>query len=183
MSDEKVTNARGFVVWMTGLPGAGKTTLARRLETTLQERAIKVEVLDGEALRSTLSRDLGFAKEDRDAHIRRIGFVAGLLARNGITAIVAAISPYRDVRAEIRREVRDFVEVYVRCPIEVLMRRDTKGLYSKAVSGEIANFTGISDPYEEPLEDDVTLDTDRLSEEESLACLVGRLEEMGLLRS
>lgn len=172
---------RGFVVWFTGLSGAGKTTLARRLESLLRERGLKVEVLDGDIVRTNLSKGLGFSKEDRDTNIRRIGFVGKLLARNGVVVIAAAISPYREVREEVRREIGDFVEVYVKCPIEVLKERDVKGLYAKALRGEIANFTGVSDPYEESLDPEVTLESDKESEEESLATLVASLEELGYL--
>ncbi len=172
---------RGFVVWFTGLSGAGKTTLARRLESVLRERALKVEVLDGDIVRTNLSKGLGFSKEDRDTNIRRIGFVCKLLARNGVVAIAAAISPYREVREEVRRDIGDFVEVYVKCPLEVLKERDVKGLYAKALRGEISNFTGISDPYEESLNPGVIVETDKENVEESLANLVARLERLGYL--
>ncbi len=172
---------RGFVVWFTGLSGAGKSTLARGLESVLRERGLKVEVLDGDVIRTNLSKGLGFSKEDRDTNIRRIGFVCKLLARNGVATIAAAISPYREVRDEVRRDIGDFVEVYVKCPIDVLKERDTKGLYAKALRGEIPNFTGVSDPYEEPLNPEVTLETDRQTEEKSLAVLIARLEELSYL--
>ena len=172
---------RGFVVWFTGLSGAGKSALAHRLETVLRGRGLKVEVLDGDVVRTHLSKGLGFSKEDRDTNIRRIGFVCKLLARNGVVAIGAAISPYREIRDELRRDIGDFVEVYVKCPMEVLLERDVKGLYAKALRGEIPNFTGVSDPYEEPLNPEVTLETDKQSPEESLAALVARLEELGYL--
>ena len=172
---------RGFVVWFTGLSGAGKTTLAHKLEPSLRERGHKVELLDGDVVRTNLSKGLGFSKEDRDINIRRIGFVANLLARNGVAVIAAAISPYRDIRDEIRREVGDFVEVYAKCPVEVLTERDVKGLYAKALRGEITGFTGVSDPYEEPLNPEVVVETDRESEDESLRTLVARLEELGHL--
>ena len=173
---------REFVVWFTGLPASGKSTLARRLERVLQERKLRVEVLDGEALRSTLSRDLGFTREDRDEHIRRIGFMSKLLSRNGIVAIVAAISPYRAARREVRRDVVEFVEVYVRCPVKILEARDPKGLYDRAVKGELCRFTGISDPYEEPLNPELILETDRQSEDQSLALIVARLTELSYLK-
>ena len=172
---------RGFVVWFTGLSGAGKSTLACELESVLRERGLKVEVLDGDLVRTNLSKGLGFSKEDRDTNIRRIGFVCKLLARNGVATIAAAISPYREVRDEVRRDIGDFVEVYVKCPIDVLKERDAKGLYAKALRGEITNFTGISDPYEEPLNPEVVLETDKQSVEESLATLMARLEELGYL--
>lgn len=172
---------RGFVVWFTGLSGAGKSTLAQRLGSLLRERGLKVEVLDGDIVRTNLSRGLGFSKEDRDTNIRRIGFVCELLARNGVAAIAAAISPYREIRDEVRGKIGDFVEVYVKCPFDVLRERDVKGLYTKALRGEIRNFTGISDPYEEPLNPEVTLETDQQTVEESVASLVASLEELGYL--
>lgn len=172
---------RGFTVWITGLSGAGKTTIARGLERVLRDGGLKVEVLDGDVVRTHLSKGLGFSKEDRDTNIRRIGFVCKLLARNGVAAIAAAISPYREIRDEVRADSGDFVEVYVKCPLEVLIRRDVKGLYTKALRGEIAHFTGVSDPYEEPLNPEVLLETDRETEEESLAKLVAKLEELGYL--
>jgi len=172
---------RGFVVWFTGLSGAGKSTLTGGLESVLRERGLKVEVLDGDVVRTNLSKGLGFSKEDRDTNIRRIGFVCKLLARNGVAAIAAAISPYREIRDEVRRDIGDFVEVYLKCPIDVLKERDTKGLYAKALRGEITNFTGVSDPYEQPLNPELILETDKESEEESLASLVNRLEELGYL--
>ena len=172
---------RGFVVWLTGLSGSGKSTLACALESLLRERGQKVEVLDGDVVRTNLSKGLSFSKEDRDTNIRRIGFVCKLLARNGVAAIAAAISPYREVRDEVRREIGDFVEVYVKCSLDVLVERDAKGLYTKALRGEISNFTGISDPYEEPLNPEVIVETDRQTEEESLSTLVARLEELAWL--
>ena len=173
----------GFTVWITGLSGAGKTTIAQQLEAVLRDRGRKVEVLDGDVVRTNLSKGLGYSKEDRDTNIRRIGFVCKLLARNGVAVIAAAISPYRAVRDEVRAEIGDFVEVYAKCPLEVLQERDAKGLYAKALRGEIANFTGVSDPYEEPLNPEVVLETDRETVEESLAKTVAKLKEMGLLAS
>lgn len=172
---------QGFAVWFTGLSGAGKSTVAHRLESLLRERGLKVETLDGDVVRTHLSKGLGFSKEDRDTNIRRIGFVCNLLARNGVVAIAAAISPYREIRDEIRSDIGNFVEVYVKCPIEVLKERDVKGLYAKALNGELPNFTGISDPYEEPLNPEVVLDTDTQTVDESLATLIARLEELGYL--
>jgi adenylyl-sulfate kinase len=172
---------RGFTVWFTGLSGAGKTTIAHQLERVLRERGKKVEVLDGDVVRTHLSKGLGFSKEDRDTNIRRIGFVAHLLSRNGVAVICSAISPYRAIRDENRAMIGDFVEVYTKCPIDVLQERDVKGLYAKALKGEIPNFTGVSDPYEEPLDPEVVLETDKETEEESLAKLVAKLEELGYL--
>ncbi len=171
----------GFTVWFTGLSGAGKTTIAHQLERVLRERGRNVEVLDGDVVRTHLSKGLGFSKEDRDTNIRRIGFVCHLLSRNGVATIASAISPYREIRDEVRGQIGDFVEVYVKCPLEVLQERDVKGLYAKAIKGEIPNFTGVSDPYEEPLRAEVVLETDNETEEESLAKLVAKLEELGYL--
>lgn len=171
----------GFVLWFTGLSGAGKSTLARLVEQELRRRDCKVEVLDGDEVRENLSKGLGFSKEDRDINIRRIGFVAKLLSRNGVVAITAAISPYRDIRNEIRRQCRHFVEVYAKCTIEELMRRDVKGLYRKALAGELKNFTGVSDPYEEPLHPEVVCDSSAEAPEQSLARILGYLEERRLI--
>jgi len=176
-----MSNERGVTVWFTGLSGAGKTTIAHKLEQVLRERGRNVEILDGDVVRTHLSKGLGFSKEDRDINIRRIGFVCQLLSRNGVIAIAAAISPYRDIRDEVREMAGDFVEVYAKCPIEVLTERDVKGLYKKALAGEIKNFTGVSDPYEEPLNPEVVIETDKESEDESLAKLVAKLEELGYL--
>jgi len=173
---------RGCTVWFTGLSGAGKTTIAHKLEQVLRERGRKVEVMDGDVVRTNLSKGLGFSKEDRDINIRRIGFVCRLLARNGVIAIAAAISPYREVRDEIRAESSgDFLEVYAKCSLEELTRRDVKGLYAKAIAGEIENFTGVSDPYEEPLAAEVVFDSEAEGEKESLAKVVAKLEELGFL--
>lgn len=172
---------KGFTLWFTGLSGAGKTTLARLVETEIRARGHRVEVLDGDIIRTNLSKGLGFSKEDRDTNIRRIGFVCNLLTRNDVVAIAAAISPYRAVRDEVRRDIGAFIEVYVRCPIEVLAQRDVKGLYKKALAGEIKNFTGVDDPYESPLAPEVTVDTDEESPEQSAARIVAKLEEMSLL--
>jgi adenylyl-sulfate kinase len=171
---------RGFTVWLTGLSGSGKTTIARRLEAVLRKRGLKVEVLDGDVVRTNLSKGLGFSKEDRDTNIRRIGFVAHLLSRNGVAVICAAISPYREIRDENRALIGDFIEVYTRCPLDVLLKeRDVKGLYARALNGQIPNFTGVSDPYEEPLNPEVILDTDPETIEESTGKVVAKLEEMG----
>jgi adenylylsulfate kinase len=173
---------RGFTVWFTGLSGAGKSTLAEALEPVLRQRGHKVEILDGDVVRTNLSKGLGFSKEDRDTNILRIGFVAHLLSRNGVAVISSAISPYREVRDQNRALIGDFVEVYVKCSIEELTRRDVKGLYEKALRGEIPNFTGISDPYEEPLQPEVVVDTERETVEESLEKIVVALERLGYLR-
>ncbi len=171
--------SRGFTVWLTGLSGAGKSTIAQALAPLLRERGLRVEVLDGDAVREHLSKGLGFSKEDRDTNIRRIGFVAHLLARNGVAVITAAISPYRATRDEVRALIGDFVEVYVRCSLEEAARRDVKGLYARALRGEIPNFTGVSDPYEEPLNPEVVVDTERETVQESVARILRVLEERG----
>jgi adenylylsulfate kinase len=170
---------KGFILWFTGLSGAGKTTLARLIEAELKARGRRVEVLDGDIIRTNLSKGLGFSKEDRDTNIRRIGFVCNLLARNEVVAVTAAISPYREVRDEVRRMAGSFVEVYVKCPLEVLAERDVKGLYKKALAGEIKNFTGVDDPYEEPLNPEVAVETDRETPDQSAARIMARLKELG----
>ncbi len=176
---------KAFTLWLTGLSGAGKTTLAALLATELRARGIGVEVLDGDEVRTNLSKGLGFSKEDRDTNIRRIGYVCSLLSRNGVGAVSAAISPYRAVRDEVRRAVEqdgaEFIEVFVKCPIAVLAERDVKGLYKKALAGEIKGFTGISDPYEEPLAPDVLVETDRESVESSTSKIIRELERRHLV--
>jgi adenylyl-sulfate kinase len=172
---------KGFARWFTGLSGAGKSTLSQLLEARLRASGAKVELLDGDVVRTRLSKGLGFSKEDRDENIRRIGFVCELLARNGVIAIAAAISPYRTVRDEVRSRIPNFVEVHVHCPLEVLIERDVKGLYRKALAGEIAQFTGISDPYEAPLQAEVTVDSSCETPEESLDKIWATLEHLGLV--
>ena len=149
----------GVTVWFTGLSGAGKSTITTALAEELRSRGRPVEVLDGDAVRENLSKGLGFSREDRDTNIRRIGFVAELLTRHGVTVLVAAISPYRETRDEVRAKVGSFIEVHVHCPLDELVRRDVKGLYQKALAGEIDNFTGVSDPYEPPLQPEVVVDS------------------------
>jgi UDP-N-acetylglucosamine 2-epimerase (non-hydrolysing) len=173
--------ARGFVVWFTGLPSAGKSTLARGLEKELARDGRRVEVLDGDEVRARLTKGLGFSRADRDENIRRIAYVAGLLARNGVVAVTATISPYRDVRAEIRAEIGDFVEVYVNCPVEECIRRDVKGLYGKALRNEIPNFTGVSDPYEPPANPEIMVETHQEGPEDSLEAILTALERLGFL--
>lgn len=172
----------GFVVWLTGLPCSGKTTLANLLAEELRQRGVAVEVMDGDVMRASLSKDLGFSKKDRDVNVKRVGAVCNVLSRRGIVAVAAMISPYRETRDEIRTICRDrFVEVYVKCPVEVLIKRDGKGLYRKALAGEIQNFTGISDPYEEPVLPDIIVETDRESPTSSRDQIVTRLSELGHL--
>jgi adenylyl-sulfate kinase len=170
---------KGFTVWFTGLSGAGKTTIADAIEPLLRERGItKLEKLDGDVVRTHLSKGLGFSKEDRDTNIRRIGWVAEVLTRNGVCVLASAISPYREIRDEVRANIGNFVEVHVHCSIEELTRRDVKGLYEKALKGEIQNFTGVSDPYEEPLDPDVFVDSEKEELADSVAKVMARLEEL-----
>ena len=179
--DDVPVAERGLTIWLTGLSGAGKSTLAQRLVPELRARGKKVEVLDGDIVRENLSKGLGFSKEDRDTNIRRIGFVSNLLTRNGVAVIVAAISPYRAVRDEVRDVIEDFVEVHVDCTIDELTRRDVKGLYAKALAGEIKGFTGIDDPYEAPLDPDVRVDSRVQSVEESTQKILLHLEDAGYI--
>jgi adenylyl-sulfate kinase len=172
---------KGFTLWFTGLSGAGKSTISALLEQRLRHLNARVEVLDGDVVRTYLSKGLGFGKEDRDQNIRRIGFVCELLSRHGVIAIAAAISPYRAVRDEVRARIPNFVEVYVECPVEVLAERDVKGLYQKALSGEIPHFTGISDPYEPPLHPEVIVNSSKETPEESLEIIWATLERLGLV--
>ena len=172
---------KGFTLWFTGLSGAGKSTISAIIERRLREAGAKVEVLDGDVVRTHLSAGLGFSKEDRDTNIRRIGFVAELLSRNGVIAIVAAISPYRAVREEVRSRIAEFVEVYVECPIDVLAERDVKGLYKKALAGEIPSFTGVSDPYEPPLAPELTVNSSQESAEQSADRIWDTLKHKGLI--
>jgi adenylylsulfate kinase len=171
----------GFTIWFTGLSGAGKTTLSTRIAEVLKARGRKVEVLDGDVVRTNLSQGLGFSREDRDTNIRRIGFVAKLLTRNDVAVVVAAISPYRAVRDEVRQDIGAFVEVYARCPLDELIHRDVKGLYARALKGEVTQFTGVSDPYEEPVNPEVVADTDRETVDESVEKIVAALEQLGYL--
>jgi sulfate adenylyltransferase/3'-phosphoadenosine 5'-phosphosulfate synthase len=173
---------RGCTLWFTGLSGAGKSTLANALAPRLQALGRRVEILDGDEVRTNLSKGLGFSKEDRDINIRRIGYVAQLLARNGAFVITAAISPYREIRDEVRQRIgRDFVEVYAKCPLDALVARDVKGLYKKALAGEIKEFTGVSDPYEEPFKPEIVVETDREAIEYSVDKILTRLQELGFL--
>lgn len=172
---------KGFTLWFTGMSGAGKSTISEVIFNRLRSCGAKVEMLDGDVVRTHLSKGLGFSKEDRDINVRRIGFVCSLLSRNGIIAIAAAISPYREVRDEVRATIENFIEVHVHCPIEVLAERDVKGLYKKALAGEIPSFTGISDPYEPPLKPDVTIDSSRETLDESVDKVWTKLREAGLI--
>jgi adenylylsulfate kinase len=174
---------RGFTLWFTGLSGAGKTTISEIVEHELRNRFRKIEVLDGDIVRTNLSKGLGFSKEDRDTNVLRIGFVAELLTRNGVGVIVSAISPFKEVRDEVRRNIgEDFVEIFVDAPLEVCAERDVKGLYEKAFAGEIPQFTGVSDPYEAPAAPELHIKTDEEEPRESAARVIGHLEELGYLR-
>ncbi len=172
---------QGFTLWLTGMSGAGKSTISDELMARFRAVSAKVELLDGDVVRTNLSQGLGFSREDRDTNIRRIGFVAELLSRNGIIVVVAAISPYRAAREEVRARVTNFVEVHVDCPIEVLAQRDVKGLYKKALAGEVGNFTGISDPYEPPVNPDVHVRTDLETLDESVGKVWSELIRRGLI--
>lgn len=169
---------KGCVVWLTGLPGSGKTTIARVLETRLVEEGKRVEVLDGDEVRSNLSPSLGFSKEERREHANRVAYVGRLLSKNGVMVIVGLISPYRDFRKKAREMIGDFVEVYVRCSTETCIERDVKGHYKKALSGEIGEFTGVSDPYEEPENPEIVVDTEKETPDESADKIFGKLHEM-----
>ncbi len=175
-----MTNA-GFTLWFTGLSGAGKSTLAEVIEQLLKAQRRSVEVLDGDIVRTHLSKGLGFSREDRDTNIKRIAFVCKLLTRNGVACVSAAISPYQETRAWARKEIGNFVEVYVKCPIEVCRQRDIKGLYKLADAGIIQNFTGVSDPYEEPQQPELVVETDKETVEECVARIFARLIELGYL--
>jgi adenylyl-sulfate kinase len=172
----------GFTLWFTGLSGAGKSTISEIVEQRLRERGQRVERLDGDIVRTNLSKGLGFSKEDRDENVRRIGFVCQLLSRNGVAAIAAAISPYREIRDEVRSKTDNFVEIYVECPLETLVERDVKGLYKKALAGEIKNFTGVSDPYEPPTNPELVVKTSQQTPEQSAAMILAKLEALGYLQ-
>ncbi len=176
-----MVSGRGFVVWLTGLSGAGKTTIAHALAERLRQAGYCVEILDGDVVRQHFSKGLGFSKEDRIENIKRVAYVAHLLARNGVIVITALISPYREGRDYARRLIGDFVEVYVQCPLQVLIERDVKGLYAKALKGEIPNFTGISDPYEPPENPEVIVETDKETVDESVDKIWQALLALGYL--
>ncbi len=173
---------RGFTLWFTGLSGSGKTTISEIVERELRERKRPVEVLDGDIVRTNLSKGLTFSRDDRNINVLRIGFVANLLTRNGVGVIVSAISPYKEARDQVRRRIVDFVEVFVDAPLEVCAERDVKGLYKKAFSGEIPQFTGVSDPYEPPVAPELHIKTDEEDPQESARRVIGYLEELGYLR-
>jgi adenylyl-sulfate kinase len=172
---------KGFTLWFTGLPCSGKSAVADKVAEILKERGMRVERLDGDIVRRSLTRDLGFSRKDRDENIRRVTFVAKLLTRNGVAVLTSFISPYREIRAESRREIGHFIEVYAKCSLDVCIQRDIKGMYQKAIRGEIKEFTGISDPYEEPLNPEILLETDKETLDESTAKVLKRLEELDYL--
>jgi len=176
-----MSEQKGFTLWFTGLSGSGKTALAKVLEPALRERGLKVERLDGDIVRQSLTRDLGFSKEDRNKNIERVTFVAKLLTRNGVAVLCSFISPYIARRDKTRKEIGNFVECYVECPLETLVERDVKGLYKKALAGEIQNFTGVSDPYEAPPNPEITVNSATQTIDESLAIILQRLEELGYI--
>jgi adenylyl-sulfate kinase len=172
---------KGFTLWFTGLPCSGKSTIAALLAPELERRGHGVEVLDGDVVRTHLCKGLGFSREDRDENIRRIGFVAKLVSRHGGIVITAAISPYRSIRDEVRASMENFVEVYVNTPLEVCIRRDVKGMYKKALAGELKHFTGIDDPYEPPLNPELVIQTDKETPSASSGRILAGLEQMGLI--
>ncbi len=177
-------SGRGFVIWLTGLPAAGKTTLARVLARRLREMGWRVETLDGDEVRRWLSPEAGFSREDRERHLKRVAHVSRLLARNGVAVVASFVSPYRRVREEVRKIVEGeglkFVEVYVRCSVETAMRRDPKGLYRRALRGEIQNMTGVQDAYEEPENPEVIVDSERMSPEEEAEEVLAALRRLGI---
>lgn len=172
---------RGVTVWFTGLSGAGKTTITKAVEEVLRAKGYGLEILDGDVVRENLTKGLGFSKPDRDENIRRIGFVANLLTRNGVIVLVSAISPYREIREEVRQKIGNFVEVFVNAPLEVCETRDVKGLYKRARAGEIKSFTGIDDPYEAPLNPEIECHTDKEELSESVEKVINKLEELGYI--
>ena len=181
MVEKKDCGQKGFTLWFTGLPCSGKSAVADKVAEILRGKGMRVERLDGDIVRQDLTRDLGFSREDRNENIRRVTFVAKLLTRNGVAVLTSFISPYREVRARSRQEIGDFIEVYAKCSLEECMRRDVKGMYKKAIRGEIKEFTGVSDPYEEPENPEILLQTDKETLDESVGTVLRRLEELGYL--
>ena len=176
-----MSNQKGFTLWFTGLSGSGKTAMAKPIEQELRNRGLKVERLDGDIVRQSLTRDLGFSKEDRNKNIERVTFVAKLLTRNGVAVLCSFISPYRERRAKSRQEIGEFIEVYVECSVEECARRDVKGMYAKAFAGEIKEFTGVSDPYEAPEYPEIVCHTAQETLEESTVKVIAYLEEHGYI--
>jgi len=169
------------VIWLTGIPGSGKTTLALELQKFYQQKNLPLEILDGDEIRKTISKDLGFSPEDRKEHNRRVIFVAQILAKNGVTTIVPLISPYRETRANARKQIPNFVEVWVKASVDECKKRDPKGLYKKALAGEIKNLTGLQAPYEEPENAELVLDTEKHSVEESVDLIISTVKKLGYL--
>ena len=176
-----MNNSNGATIWFTGLPSSGKSTIAREVYQRLLDRGLAVELLDGAEVRESLSRGLSFSKEDREEHIRRMGYVAKLLSRNGVIAICCAVSPYRATRDEVRRNTRRFVEVYVECPVPVAEQRDTDGWYAKARRGEVDEFTGVNAPYEAPTAPEVHIRSDQESVDQAAGKVVAQLEHMQIV--
>lgn len=172
---------KGVTLWFTGLPCSGKSSVADAVAEELRQNGFKAERLDADIIRKHLWRELGYSKEDRDENIRRAAFLAKLLTKNGIIVLTSFVSPYTELRDYARREIGDFVEIYVKCPVEVCIQRDTRGMYEKALSGEIPNFTGVSDPYEEPLNPEVLIESDKESLEESVTKVIARIKELGYI--
>jgi len=169
------------VIWLTGIPASGKTTLALELQKFYENKGIPIEILDGDEIRKTLSKDLGLSPEDRKEHNRRVIFVAKILAKNGVTTIVPLISPYRETRANARKEIPDFIEIWVKTSVDECIKRDPKGLYKKALAGEIKNLTGLQAPYEEPQNAELILDTEKHSVEESIDLIISSVKKLGYL--
>jgi adenylylsulfate kinase len=178
---EETKKQKGFTLWFTGLSGSGKSTIAERVALRLERKGVPVEIMDGDVVRTHLSKGLGFSREDRDENIKRVGFVCQLLTRHGIAAIASVISPYREARDYNRQQIKNFVEVYTRCPVEICAQRDIKGLYQRAANGEIKGFTGVDDPYEPPSNPEVVCRTDTESIEESVEKVLNKLVELGYL--
>ena len=172
---------KGFVVWLTGLPGSGKSTVAKLIYNYFKRLSRRVELLDGDSVRPWLSPEAGFTREDRTRHLRRVMFVANLLARNGVVVIASFVSPYRDVRQMARKLIKEFVEVYVKCPLELCMKRDPKGLYKKALAGELNHMTGLDDPYEEPENPEVIVDTSIMSPDDCFKKIIEKLRDFGYI--
>jgi len=172
---------KGVTLWFTGLPCSGKSAIADVVADKLKAQGLRAERLDGDIVRQDLTRDLGFSKADRDENIRRVTFVAKLLARNGVAVLVSFISPYREMRDRARQQISNFVEIYVKCPVEVCAKRDVKGMYQKAMRGEIKEFTGVNDPYEEPLRPELILETDKETLDQSVEKAMAKIKELGYL--
>jgi len=176
---------KGFVIWLTGLPASGKTTIARRLGEYLRSKGLKVELLDGDEVRRWLSPEAGFSREDRERHLRRVAYVSKLLARNGVAVIASFVSPYRSVRRNARKTIEDeglrFIEVYVKCSLEECIKRDPKGLYRRALKGEIKDMTGVQDPYEEPLNPEVTVDSENEGPDRCVGKIISKLKDLDLI--